>query len=367
MATKTVDSVFKFIEGICYFALAGISILFIIGVLNQFLQKKTGFHQYEEPLTKSPTISFCFLKTESQKSFIFEEHDFNVSFGTYGMILNEKFWHYEVGVNWVDLKLGSNLFQKQTQVDFKKIRTRYLGECYQISTELVPSSEWAYVKLKFNNSILEEDIPRVKIFFTSEENAYGIKENLWEDGKSLSYILEPKASIWFQLDEDKYGYIKWNITSCRQENYYQRYAGKIEFANYTTCPKKCLSVSLLSMDLPLCQTKEEFKCADIKERLIWWNLKESECPKPCSVTEFIEHGKTEDFKNVKNHEITFYYKFLKKATINVNQEYLIIDALGMIGSVGGTLGLFIEFSFIGIITSTLTFLKTLKQKCTSHR
>ena len=60
MATKTVDSVFKFIEGICYFALAGISILFVIGVLNQFLQKKTGFHQYEEPLTKSPTISFYF-------------------------------------------------------------------------------------------------------------------------------------------------------------------------------------------------------------------------------------------------------------------------------------------------------------------
>ena len=34
----------------------------------------------------------------------------------------------------------------------------------------------------------------------------------------------------------------------------------------------------------------------------------------------------------------------------VYEEYLIFDAIGMIGSVGGTLGMFIGFSMIGVIS-----------------
>ena len=41
----------------------------------------------------------------------------------------------------------------------------------------------------------------------------------------------------------------------------------------------------------------------------------------------------------------------------VYEEYLIFDAIGMIGSVGGTLGMFIGFSMIGVISWIFRHLK----------
>ena len=37
------------------------------------------------------------------------------------------------------------------------------------------------------------------------------------------------------------------------------------------------------------------------------------------------------------------------------QEYVVYDAIGIIGSVGGTLGLFIGFSFSGLISGLIEF------------
>ena len=38
-------------------------------------------------------------------------------------------------------------------------------------------------------------------------------------------------------------------------------------------------------------------------------------------------------------------------------EYLIYDSMGMIGSVGGTFGMFIGFSMTGVISSMIEFFK----------
>ena len=50
----------------------------------------------------------------------------------------------------------------------------------------------------------------------------------------------------------------------------------------------------------------------------------------------------------------------------IYEEYLIFDAIGMIGSVGGTLGLFIGFSFMNVITfliNTIEKLLSCKHDC----
>ena len=41
----------------------------------------------------------------------------------------------------------------------------------------------------------------------------------------------------------------------------------------------------------------------------------------------------------------------------VNQEYLVYDSIGMIGSVGGTLGMFLGFSFLDITYSLINFVQ----------
>ena len=50
------------------------------------------------------------------------------------------------------------------------------------------------------------------------------------------------------------------------------------------------------------------------------------------------------------------YIINKEMAMKVYEEYIIIDAISMIGSVGGTLGLFIGFSFSNIINVLIGYL-----------
>ena len=51
-------------------------------------------------------------------------------------------------------------------------------------------------------------------------------------------------------------------------------------------------------------------------------------------------------------------KIRQTLKISVSKEYLIYDFIGMIGSVGGTIGMFIGFSFFDVIGRLSTYLKT---------
>ena len=64
--------------------------------------------------------------------------------------------------------------------------------------------------------------------------------------------------------------------------------------------------------------------------------------------------------------IIFWYSFNEPSYVKVYEEYLIYDTLGMIGSVGGTLGLFIGFSFMNVITFLInTMEKIFPCNCTT--
>ena len=52
---------------------------------------------------------------------------------------------------------------------------------------------------------------------------------------------------------------------------------------------------------------------------------------------------------------SFAYEIDPPERLTVYQEYVVYDAIGIIGSVGGTLGLFIGFSFSGLISGLIEF------------
>ena len=56
------------------------------------------------------------------------------------------------------------------------------------------------------------------------------------------------------------------------------------------------------------------------------------------------------------HHKMLTYRFAYPQVSTIYQEYLIYDGIGMIGSVGGTLGMFIGFSFSNAISSILNYL-----------
>ena len=61
----------------------------------------------------------------------------------------------------------------------------------------------------------------------------------------------------------------------------------------------------------------------------------------------------------KKNWANFAYEIDPPEEVTVFQEYVVYDAIGIIGSVGGTLGMFIGFSFTGFISSLINGLSKL--------
>ena len=109
----------------------------------------------------------------------------------------------------------------------------------------------------------------------------------------------------------------------------------------------------------MCETNEEIKCFKDRKRDLASELKNGMSCKSCSK---IDYSGTLQFESENINDSYLYYKRLNyqfdyPQVLTIYQEYLIYDGIGMIGSVGGTLGMFIGFSFSNTISSILNFLQ----------
>ena len=137
-----------------------------------------------------------------------------------------------------------------------------------------------------------------------------------------------------------------------------------EFKNRTI---KCLPESLWRLGsignvdlsiIPLCQNEEEGK--DSWDHL-YFDLFEGnhECPESCVSREYT--GKV-DYHQPKHDTYRFHMmiRFARPFKMTTFEEYLLYDFGGMVGTVGGTLGLFIGFSFYDVIMKITNCLKILR-------
>ena len=91
------------------------------------------------------------------------------------------------------------------------------------------------------------------------------------------------------------------------------------------------------------------------------------CPKSCKITQYsgkIISDSTTTFNYFEADNKASYVKYQFDAPLyaKVYEEYIIVDAIGMIGSVGGTLGLFIGFSFSNVINVLIGYLQLFLNK-----
>ena len=90
-------------------------------------------------------------------------------------------------------------------------------------------------------------------------------------------------------------------------------------------------------------------------------LSKYKCPKPCSILEY--SGKLYywelKYENP-NNTMTIYLRFQSPEVLTIYEEYLIYDFNGMLGSIGGTLGMFVGFSFSSVIEIFINLLKRCK-------
>ena len=386
MAILSQDNIFKLLEWILVLGLIMCSIFFTTDVWTKYQAKKTSFITYQEMRKEMPTTVLCFAPFG--KKSVLTKYNISMHNMVYAdfqdEILDLSWNEFSNDVLYVLLKdfnitfkskvllYGVNNIQDGQNIILEKLLTVWSGLCYKITLDYFTYDRVGF-ELVFDASIASEDIPLPEIYITSEDNAYGILGYGWVNGEELKFGLEGYEQD-FKLYASKRTFLNVSFVDdqTRAKKLCSKYlSGICEWKNisndeYKYCNNTCLAMTMppsskaASKLFSECVTLSDYVCMKWTFNSIMYAIVEN-CPKHCSATEFngkrtfILHS-NEDTKN----SFIWYYVFSSKE-IQVNEEYFLYDETGLIGAIGGTLGLFIGFSFRDIIGYVIKGLK-----CVSH-
>ena len=251
------------------------------------------------------------------------------------------------------------------------LNTIWSGTCYKISTERTSHSAVnrgysPFILVEYNKLIEINNLPLLKAYFTSEKNAYGVTFSEWMDGEVLEFNIETNVYQEISLRPERYIYLRAK-SKCIDDSFYECFGFKFLSNNFNECPRKCLpNITFPSYaryeekEYTVCQTNEEIECSTEIAKQMFDNITETDaCLKSCSILQY--SGKVQyKEKYDDTHATEFKYRFAKPQSVKVHEEYLIYDEIGLIGSVGGTLGIFIGFSFSGVVTCVINIVQQVK-------
>ena len=357
----TIQGFFKVLNIIIFLILTALAIYLSEEILVQYVAKDTSFSQSVTKVTEldSPTFVFGFwpLKVMNYPKNVpytaYEQlelgKDFKVNFG-----IVEDFYNDVERINLYLENDSLRLFHDNIgKVKFTKLLTKY-GNYYKISANLINVKDpyMASVKIDFNEKIPNNKLPDIEVSFSTESAAYGVTMWDWLDGDRISVtpvigyqdvFIRPQKIV--------------KLNNCEEyQTFYECFDKELQAQDYSHCPRKCSAVSTISNSIPICKTTEEFICAyEIAKKV----KNSALCQHKCSKTHYklsksIYTENTTSANAKRNVQINYLIP-LKDMTIQ--KEYLIHDFGGMLGSIGGTLGMFISFSFLGVISSLMEYLQ----------
>ena len=193
---------------------------------------------------------------------------------------------------------------------------------------------------------------------TSLENSPGIIYETWKDGKALMATINKNTGAQFYVQPEQYKFLRQDKT-CQEESYYGCIAQQLEKIGFKNCSKKCMprifSNIGVNYSTPYCNhndTEAEQCALDIGKNIVVEQKIPSNCKKSCHALEYFGEKATNiqfshiPFSQLLNKTVNTYifsYALTNNEFMsNVFEEYLIYDFIGMIGSVGGTLGKFLS-------------------------
>ena len=190
---------------------------------------------------------------------------------------------------------------------------------------------------------------------TSEQNSEGIYGMNWANGEELKFTMEHGIN-YYRINVIKKIYLSENSrhSSCRNKEYRNCILESITDQSNYNCTKFCLPITIpeINNTIPSCKTLQDYNCMRTK----MYNLlldASKKCPKFCISTTY--SGKlTHDINLVRDQSIS--WEITISENIEVHEEYLVYDVNGLIGSVGGTLGLFCGASFADVIFFIIDYL-----------
>ena len=127
-------------------------------------------------------------------------------------------------------------------------------------------------------------------------------------------------------------------------------------ANFSSCPKKCTPYLVPIPDMPICgfndSDREARICAsDVLSDVYNDFLENGTFKRPCRINQYTgEKAFTYDGNAFKMY---FGYDFASPGLKVKYLEYLTFDPISLLGTIGGTLGIYIGFSCSGLFSRTL--------------
>ena len=353
MFILTQNNVFHVVEWSIFAILAGTSGFFMREVIQNYFSKATSFKMYDEKMEELPAITFCPLQEGT--SFEYGK-DFEIKYSFDDIPLMER-----------NNKLHHENFDETVAV--QSLSTYPFENCFVVSssknyTEFMNNGENSGLQI-FNLTWLNRNVsPEVKIIASSKSNVYGAAILSWLEGDVMIINAnENHYKIGLTLTTKKQVHLK-DTTDRNDETVYECLESAILKLDLSLCPSKCLFFSLPNQKFSQCKKRPEKECSKkFIDPLVNKLLTNGTCKK--SSMTFDIHGTIDVEKENKSqlsHEKLFYFTIAAPGLMKVSEEYLIYDFIGVVASIGGTLGLFIGFSFSNVTSYIVKVMKDFKKK-----
>ena len=124
---------------------------------------------------------------------------------------------------------------------------------------------------------------------------------------------------------------------------------------------KCIPIEMTSIwnlskiqgNFPVCNTRTTVLDKETEYHWKRFGILSQDCPKSCEMIEF--KGEPIRYDGWSEPGKLTFHMFFSMNEIKIQEEYLVYNAVDLVGIVGGNLGLFIGFSFYDKIKQVITF------------
>ena len=310
-----------------------------------------------------PTIIICFkpaTKLSIAKKYGFESH--NDKFYTdvpnktlpqifdeisYGFDEDYSIWNY----NGKKIHLGSNNIDAyyssvKMQFQVETIKTYNSGTCIKLEPrfETVSTAYKLRLSIQLSSSIdIEDKIDSLLLIFTSNTSWINIPMNIWPQYKSLKTkvdLSEEYTHLNLQPEEEYFKDGTESSSDCLKE-----------LIKRQNCSYPCWTTTIPG--IPFCQTVKDFNC--VKD--VWLGIKGKDflnCYMTKKATYYSLMDRVENpYHKDKNALKTDVYIGIRSMKKVIKEEVFVLTLQDLIGSVGGSLGLFFGFSFSAVLFSCL--------------
>ena len=116
----------------------------------------------------------------------------------------------------LSLEEGINVIANNETIVVEKVLTIFTGLCYKISANFLFTTNSTFI-LEFDNSLDSSDVSLGEIYLTSEDNADGIIDLSWANGKEVKFSIRDSVHV-FKLEAVKTKFLA-ETSDCLEDKY----------------------------------------------------------------------------------------------------------------------------------------------------